>query len=60
MKRSLIALPLLAGALLGLSGCVSKVQYGDATAVETLNTDFGSTDLQIIAEKMVEIGRAHV
>ncbi|MDF3031134.1 MAG: hypothetical protein K0R03_1692 [Moraxellaceae bacterium] len=54
MKRSLIALPLLAAALLGVSGCASKVQYGDATAVETVNTDFGSTDLQMIAEKMVD------
>jgi uncharacterized protein (TIGR02722 family) len=54
MKRSLIALPLVAAALLGLSGCVAKTQYGDATAVETLNTDFGSTDLQMIAEKMVD------
>ena len=34
-------------------GCGSKVQYGDATAVETLTADYGSTDLQMIAEKMV-------
>ncbi len=34
-------------------GCASKVDYGDATAVETLTVDFGSTDLQMIAEKMV-------
>lgn len=54
MKRSLIALPLVAAALLGLAGCAAKTQYGDATAVETLNTDFGSTDLQMIAEKMVD------
>lgn len=51
MKRSLIVLPLLA-ALLAVGGCVSKVKYGDATAVETVNTDFGSTDLQMIARKM--------
>jgi len=36
-----------------LSGCQS-VQYGDATATETVNTDFGSTDLQMIAAKMVD------
>lgn len=53
MKTSFLALPLLAAALLGLNGC-SSVQYGDATAVETVTTDFGSTDLQMIAEKMVD------
>ena len=51
MKRSLILLPLLAAGVLGINGC-STVQYGDATATETVNTDFGSTDLQMIAEKM--------
>jgi uncharacterized protein (TIGR02722 family) len=39
--------------LLVVYGCGSKVQYGDATAVETLTADYGSTDLQMIAEKMV-------
>ncbi len=53
MKRTLILLPLVAAGLLGINGC-STVQYGDATAVETVNTDFGSTDLQMIAEKMVD------
>ena len=40
----------------GLSGCMggSNVKYGDAAAVETTNTDFGSTDLQKMAEKMVD------
>lgn len=40
----------------GLSGCIggSNVKYGDAGAVETTNTDFGSTDLQKMAEKMVD------
>lgn len=37
-----------------LACCGTKVQYGDATAVETLTVDFGSTDLQMIAEKMVQ------
>lgn len=36
-----------------LAGC-SSVEYGDATAQETVNTDFGSTDLQGIASKMVD------
>ena len=35
-------------------GCGTTVEYGDATAVETLTVDFGSTDLQMIAEKMVQ------
>lgn len=40
----------------GLSGCMggSNVKYGDAAAVETTTTDFGSTDLQKMAEKMVD------
>lgn len=53
MKRTLILVPLLAVGVLGLSAC-TNVRYGDATAVETVNTDFGSTDLQMIAEKMVD------
>jgi uncharacterized protein (TIGR02722 family) len=36
-----------------LGGCASKVEYGDAQARETVTTDFGSTDLQQIASKMV-------
>ena len=40
--------------VLVLSACGTKVQYGDATAVETLTVDFGSTDLQMIASKMVQ------
>lgn len=37
-----------------LAGCSAKVSYGDATAIETTSVDFGSTDLQSIAEKMVD------
>ncbi len=38
-----------------LVGCASnEVKYDDAGAVETMNTDFGSTDLQQVAEKMVD------
>ena len=39
------------------TGCAttgSAVSYGDAQAVETLTKDFGSTDLQMIAAKMVD------
>ena len=42
-------------AALGVSGCAGPVvSYGDASAVETTTTEFGSTDLQMIAEKMVD------
>ncbi len=34
-------------------GCATQVRYGDAQQQETLTADFGSTDLQLIAEKMV-------
>ncbi len=38
-----------------LSGCAStpEVSYGNPEQVETVTTGFGSTDLQMIAEKMV-------
>jgi uncharacterized protein (TIGR02722 family) len=36
-----------------LAACSSpQVRYGDSKAVETVNTDYGSTDLQMIAEAM--------
>ncbi|WP_394130574.1 penicillin-binding protein activator LpoB [Shewanella maritima] len=41
-------------AVIGLSACQSKVQYGDASEVETVNENFGSTDLQAISAKMVD------
>ncbi len=47
--RSMMAVCLLAG----LFGCGTKVEYGNPEAVETLTPAFGSTDLQMIAEKMV-------
>jgi len=37
-----------------LASCSTKISYGDATAVETTTTGFGSTDLQTIAEKLVD------
>src|SRR3954452_16610570 len=48
----------LAGALtlcaaFGLSGCAAeKTRYGDSRGVETVTNQFGSTDLQMIAESM--------
>ncbi|QDF66155.1 penicillin-binding protein activator LpoB [Shewanella sp. SNU WT4] len=44
----------LLAAVIGLSACQSKVEYGNATAVETVNENFGSTDLQSITTKMVD------
>lgn len=35
-----------------VSGCSKQVRYGDPKAVETVNLEFGSTDLQVIAESM--------
>ena len=54
---------LVAGILmLALAGCqttspttgTSGVSYGDAKAVETVTTDLGSTDIQMISEKMTQ------
>ncbi|MGA1865714.1 MAG: penicillin-binding protein activator LpoB, partial [bacterium] len=37
------------------AGCGGmKVNYGDPGAVETVTVDYGSTDLQTIAEAMIE------
>ena len=36
----------------GAAGCSKQVRYGDSGAVETVTTDFGSSDLQQIAEAM--------
>lgn len=51
MKKSVIA---LLGLAVILGGCSNKVSYGDAQAVETVDVDFGSTDLQKIAGEMVD------
>lgn len=48
----ILAMALMATALF-TAGCASKVEYGDAQARETVTTDFGSSDLQQIASKMV-------
>ena len=39
-------------AMIVLSGCAAKTRYGDARGVETVTNQFGSTDLQLIAESM--------
>lgn len=43
---------IVALAMAGIAGCSKQVRYGDAGAVETVTTGFGSTDLQQIAETM--------
>lgn len=45
-----LAVLILAAGLAG--GCSKQVRYGDPKAVETVNLEFGSTDLQVIAESM--------
>lgn len=48
---------LLAAAAVGtlsLSGCASTMQYGDAGSAKPVSTEFGSSDLQQIAESMVD------
>jgi len=54
MKNWIKPLLVASVASLLLGGCASKVEYGDAGAVETTTVDFGSTDLQSIASKMVD------
>lgn len=62
--KTLASIGAVLGAMLVLTGCpttlsqptvsfVRQVSYGDAKAVETVTNEFGSTDLQMIAEKMV-------
>jgi penicillin-binding protein activator len=47
-----LALPLAVVLALG-AGCAQQVtRYGDAKGVETVTNEFGSTDLQVIAESM--------
>ncbi|GAA5186552.1 penicillin-binding protein activator LpoB [Ferrimonas gelatinilytica] len=52
MKALKYLLPL--SLALVLAGCQSKVEYRDATEVETVDISFGSTDLQAVATKMVD------
>ncbi len=53
MKKIAAHLSLFAAFLL-LAGCAAKVQYHDAQETQAVTTDFSSTDLQLIAEKMVD------
>ena len=51
-RMQLFALP-LAAALALAAGCAhEQTRYGDAKGVETVTNEFGSTDLQTIAESM--------
>ncbi|MFD2166444.1 penicillin-binding protein activator LpoB [Thalassotalea euphylliae] len=54
MKKTLFIASAISIAL--LAGCSSKqvVSYGDATAVETTDINFGSTDLQKVANEMTD------
>jgi uncharacterized protein (TIGR02722 family) len=47
-----IILPILAVLALAAGCAKDQTRYGDAKAVETVNNQFGSTDLQMIAEAM--------
>lgn len=44
----------LSVAAITLSGCAHNVSYGDAGSAKPLSTEFGSSDLQQIAESMVD------
>ena len=54
MKSATRNLTIALAAAVALAGCAKeeKTSYGDARGVETLTNQFGSTDLQIIAESM--------
>ncbi len=58
MKKHMIRgiLLTLSAAALTLTGCatVPNVQYGDAGSAKPITTEFGSSDLQQIAESMVD------
>jgi len=56
MQRNIIGAIILAGTAVTMSGCASTpvVSYGDVTAMQTVSTDFSSSDLQQIAGTMVD------
>jgi uncharacterized protein (TIGR02722 family) len=55
MKNGIKALlAVVAIGALSLSGCASTMQYGDAGSAKPISTEFGSSDLQQIAETMVD------
>jgi PBP1b-binding outer membrane lipoprotein LpoB len=49
MKSTLV---LIAAAVLAAGCAHEQTRYGDARAIETVSNQFGSTDLQVIAEAM--------
>jgi len=53
MMKQVLAATAVA-AVLFLAGCAGTVQYGDAGSAKPLSTEFGSSDLQQIAESMVD------
>lgn len=54
MKKRTVIVSSLVAATLSLSGCATTVQYGDAGSAKPLSADFGSSDLQQIAESLVD------
>jgi penicillin-binding protein activator len=54
MKSTRTLLLSLLVAALPLAGCAHNVSYGDAGSAKPLSTEFGSSDLQQIAETMVD------
>jgi len=55
MKNGMkVLLAVVAIGALSLSGCASTMQYGDAGSAKPISTEFGSSDLQQIAETMVD------
>lgn len=55
MKNGMkVLLAIIAMGALSLSGCASTIQYGDAGSAKPISTEFGSSDLQQIAESMVD------
>ncbi|WP_340677992.1 penicillin-binding protein activator LpoB [Paraglaciecola sp.] len=54
--KKLLLVSAISLALSLMAGCANKtvVKYGDAEAVETTSVNFGSTDLQKIAQQMTE------
>ncbi len=54
MKTTLKCFGMAALLALLATGCTTTVDYGDATSSKPISTDFGSSDLQQIAAKMVD------
>ena len=52
LSPRLVLLPLLAALALTAGCAAEKTRYGDSRSVETVTNQFGSTDLQMIAESM--------